>query len=96
MTAGLAHQRPRFEEVGGTADGEHAPLEQLGGHDAVVSSVMPSRPVRPGLALGHATIAEIMDTYGHLLPDSEDLGRGAIDGILARALTEQQRNLDVQ
>jgi integrase len=27
--------------------------------------------------LGHATIAETMDTYGHLFPDSEDLGRGA-------------------
>jgi hypothetical protein len=23
--------------------------------------------------LGHATIAETMDTYGHLFPDSEDL-----------------------
>jgi integrase len=33
--------------------------------------------------LGHATIAETMDTYGHLFPDSEDLGRGAIDAILA-------------
>lgn len=29
--------------------------------------------------LGHATIAETMDTYGHLFPDSEELGRGAID-----------------
>jgi integrase len=26
--------------------------------------------------LGHATITETMDTYGHLLPDAEDLGRG--------------------
>src|SRR5690348_15694532 len=25
--------------------------------------------------LGHATTAETMDTYGHLFPDSEDLGR---------------------
>lgn len=32
--------------------------------------------------LGHATIAETMDTYGHLFPDSEDLGRGAIDVVL--------------
>ena len=46
--------------------------------------------------LGHATIAETMDTYGHLFPDSEELGRGAIDGILARALTEQKRNREVQ
>ena len=42
--------------------------------------------------LGHATITETMDTYGHLFPDAEDLGRGAIDAILAVALTEQERN----
>jgi hypothetical protein len=35
--------------------------------------------------LGHATITETMDTYGHLFPDSEDLGRGAIDAILGPA-----------
>jgi integrase len=33
--------------------------------------------------LGHATIAETMDTYGHLFPDSEDLGRAAVDDALA-------------
>jgi integrase len=32
--------------------------------------------------LGHATISETMDTYGHLFPDSEELGRGAIDAVL--------------
>lgn len=42
--------------------------------------------------LGHATITETMDTYGHLFPDAEDLGRGAIDAIIAVALTEQERN----
>ena len=42
--------------------------------------------------LGHATISETMDTYGHLFPDAEDLGRGAIDAIFAAALTEQERN----
>ena len=25
--------------------------------------------------LGHATLAETMDTYGHLFADTEDLGR---------------------
>lgn len=35
--------------------------------------------------LGHATIAETMDTYGHLFPDSEDLGRGTIDAVLGSA-----------
>jgi integrase len=42
--------------------------------------------------LGHATIAETMDTYGHLFPDSEDLGRGAVDDALTGALAEQERN----
>jgi hypothetical protein len=33
--------------------------------------------------LGPATITETMDTYGHPFPDAEDLGRGAIDAVLA-------------
>jgi integrase len=36
--------------------------------------------------LGHATIAETMDTYGHLFPDAEDHGRGALDTLLGGAL----------
>ena len=46
--------------------------------------------------LGHATITETMDTYGHMFPDAEDLGRGAIDAVFAVALTEQERNQDVR
>jgi len=46
--------------------------------------------------LGHATITETMDTYGHLFPDAEDLGRGAIDGIFTTALTEQERNQEAR
>jgi integrase len=42
--------------------------------------------------LGHASITETMDTYGHLFPDSEDLGRGAIDAALAENLAELERN----
>ncbi|NRQ39672.1 site-specific integrase [Nonomuraea sp. NN258] len=42
--------------------------------------------------LGHATIAETMDTYGHLFPDQDDLGRGAIDALLLPKLPEQRRN----
>ena len=42
--------------------------------------------------LGHATISETMDTYGHLFPDSEDLGRGVVDKAIERARTEQRRN----
>ncbi len=42
--------------------------------------------------LGHATMAETMDTYGHLFPDAEDLGRTAVDQALAPALAEQNRN----
>lgn len=32
--------------------------------------------------LGHATITETMDTYGHLFPDAEDAARGALDAVL--------------
>jgi len=46
--------------------------------------------------LGHATITETMDTYGHLFPDADDLGRGAIDVIFAAARTEQERNQKVR
>ncbi|WP_432864569.1 tyrosine-type recombinase/integrase [Microbispora rosea] len=42
--------------------------------------------------LGHATIAETMDTYGHLFPDDEDLGRGAVETMIAALLAEQDRN----
>jgi integrase len=42
--------------------------------------------------LGHATLAETMDTYGHLFPDAEDLGRTAVDLALAPILAEQSRN----
>ncbi|QFY11528.1 tyrosine-type recombinase/integrase [Nonomuraea phyllanthi] len=42
--------------------------------------------------LGHATIAETFDTYGHLFPDDEDLGRGAIDAKIEKNLAEQSRN----
>ena len=50
--------------------------------------------VLPGLMviqarLGHATITETMDTYGHLFPDSEDIGRGAIDAMLTSADVRQ-------
>lgn len=45
--------------------------------------------------LGHATMAETMDTYGHLFPDAEDLGRAAVDQALAPALAEQNRNRSV-
>ena len=33
--------------------------------------------------LGHATMAETMDTYGHLFPDASDHGRGALDAMFA-------------
>ena len=46
--------------------------------------------------LGHATMAETMDTYGHLFPDSEDLGRGVIDAMLGGPLAERSRNRDAQ
>jgi integrase len=33
--------------------------------------------------LGHATIAETMDTYGHLFADADEQGRGAIDAMFS-------------
>lgn len=44
------------------------------------------------MRLGHATIAETMDTYGHLFPDDEELGRGAIEALFAKAPAEQEQN----
>jgi integrase len=38
--------------------------------------------------MGHATIAETMDTYGHLFPEAEDAGRGALDTALAKITGE--------
>jgi hypothetical protein len=32
-----------------------------------------------------ALSTETMDTYGHVFPDSEDLGRGAVEAALADA-----------
>jgi hypothetical protein len=32
--------------------------------------------------LGHASIAETIDTYGHLFPDDAELGRGALEALL--------------
>ncbi|HUB42691.1 MAG TPA: site-specific integrase [Streptosporangiaceae bacterium] len=42
--------------------------------------------------LGHATVSETMDTYGHLFQDAEDLGSRAVDEAMAPALAEQRRN----
>ncbi|MEV0199365.1 tyrosine-type recombinase/integrase [Nonomuraea sp. NPDC050691] len=42
--------------------------------------------------LGHATISETFDTYRHLFPGDEDLGRGAIDAEIEKDLAEQSRN----
>jgi len=41
--------------------------------------------------LGHATVAETMDTYGHLFQDADDLGIRAVDESLASALEVQRR-----
>jgi integrase len=41
--------------------------------------------------LGHATVSETMDTYGHLFQDSDDLGIRAVDEALASALEVQRR-----
>jgi len=35
--------------------------------------------------LGHATIGETVGTYGHLFPNADELGRGAVGALLATA-----------
>ncbi|RSN50859.1 tyrosine-type recombinase/integrase [Actinomadura sp. WAC 06369] len=42
--------------------------------------------------LGHATMAETWDTYGHLFPDDAEIGRGAIESLLGSASPEPRRN----
>jgi integrase len=37
--------------------------------------------------LGHSAIAETMDTYGHLFPDADESGRGALDAMFAASET---------
>lgn len=39
--------------------------------------------------LRHATLAETMDTYGHLFPDHEDLGRGALDAMFGPRVPQE-------
>lgn len=39
--------------------------------------------------LGHATIAETMDTYGHLWPDSEEQSRTAIDSVFTQSKQDE-------
>lgn len=35
--------------------------------------------------IGHASAVETLDTYSHLLPDSDDRTREAVDSVLALA-----------
>jgi integrase len=44
--------------------------------------------------LGHATIAETMDTYGHLFPEADDAGRGAVDAMFAEPDARRVRGTD--
>ena len=41
--------------------------------------------------LGHASITETMDTYGHLYPSGLEVGPGAIDTHYGEALTASAR-----
>ena len=43
--------------------------------------------------LGHATMAETMDTYCHLFPDADEAGRAAIDAMFAKPLDARQRKM---
>jgi hypothetical protein len=41
------------------------------------------------IRLGHTTIGETMDAYGHLFPDDDDLGRGTFDALFAAHVPSQ-------
>lgn len=45
--------------------------------------------------LGHATIAETMDTYGHLFPDAEEAGRGALDAVFRQDHADSVRTREI-
>ncbi|MFH8927666.1 hypothetical protein ACH4D4_11535 [Streptomyces pristinaespiralis] len=40
--------------------------------------------------LGHATMAETMDTYGHLFPEADEQGRGALDAAFAAGVPQKR------
>jgi integrase len=74
----------------GLKDSRPAPLLRL---DAIAASL---NPTVIQARLGHATITETMNSYGHILPDEEGVGREAIDAIFAAAVTEQERNQEIR
>jgi hypothetical protein len=88
--------REQMREVFAETDTRLPPVERarLGARHFYASALIHANlnPKVIQSRLGHATIAETMDTYGHLFPDSEDLGRGAVEGALAAAQAEQERN----
>lgn len=43
--------------------------------------------------VSHATLAETMDSYRHLFPDAQDLGRAAVDVLFGMVLTEHRYSL---
>ncbi len=45
----------------------------------------------PQSRLGHASAKEMLDTYGHLWPDSDKRTRQAVDNVLSRAPAACQR-----
>jgi hypothetical protein len=52
-------------------------------------------PADDMLIAGITSIAEAMDTYGHLFPDDAELGRGALEALLVKHgmhQTEQARS----
>ena len=94
-----AHERGQCGEI--CADPAHCLPKGTRFHDLrhFYASTLIAANLNPKVIqarLGHATITETMDTYGHLFPDAEDVGRGAIDAVFAVALTEQGRNQDIR
>ena len=79
------------------ADPAHCLPKGTGSHDLrhFYASVLVAANLNPKVIqtrLGHATITETMDTYGHLFPDAEGLGRGALDAVLGETPGELEEN----
>jgi integrase len=83
-------RRPRFSEVwrpaalaAGIPTGPGEPA--MHGLRHFYASLLIHKGCSPKVVqarLGHATITETMDTYGHLWPADDDLTRGAVDDVL--------------
>jgi len=85
VSALAAAIRPRYEVTVWLAAGAGLREGEALGLTVPRAEFLARRLVIIEQRLGHATMAETMDTYGHLFPDASEHGRGALDAIFAPA-----------